>query len=76
MGCWFLGLSVDIPVSYAAALRLDIGGSGTNHGDPTPHGFGVKLRAIVGAHVGRHNTKNEEIRVHINDVGKKGAPSS
>ena len=41
--------------------RLDKGGPGANRGDPSSHGLGDELRAVVGADVGRNAAQEEQM---------------
>jgi len=50
------------------AARCDVGGLCTDRGDPLLHGFGYKLRSIVGADVTRDAAQDKEIGQHVDYI--------
>jgi hypothetical protein len=47
----------------------DVGGFDSYPGDPGLHGLRDELRAVVGTHVSRHATQDEQVGEHVDDVG-------
>src|SRR5215210_631587 len=61
--------ALDVAVLPRAA-RSDVGGLGSDRGDPLLDGLGDELRAIVGADVARHAAHDEQVREHVDDVDR------
>ena len=49
---------------------FDVGGLGTNRGDPLLHGFGDKLWSIVGSDMVGDAPQDEEVGQNINDIDR------
>ena len=49
---------------------FDVGGLGTNRGDPLLHGFGDKLWSIVGSDMAGDAAQDEEVGQNINDIDR------
>ena len=52
--------TLDVTI-FPRRTRLDTGGPGANRGDPSPHGLGDELRAVVEADVGRNPAQDEQM---------------
>lgn len=48
--------------------RLDVGGPGTNGGNPVPYGLRHELRTVVGPNVGRDTAQDEQITQDVDDA--------
>ena len=55
---------------FPRRTRLDKGGPGANRGDPSPHGLGDELWAVVGADVGWNAAQDEQVGQDIDDLGR------
>jgi len=51
------------------AARFDVGGLGSNSGDPISECFGNELRSVVGADVGRNAARDKQLAQGFDDVG-------
>ena len=57
------------------APRLDVGGPGSNGGDPVLNRLRNELRAIIGSYVLRHAPEDEEVGQDVDDVGRLELPA-
>ena len=65
--------ALDVPVLPGGA-RLDEGRAGSDRGDPTPHGLGDELGAVVRADVGRNAAQEEQVGQDLEDIGRGELP--
>ena len=49
---------------------LDVGGLGSNGCNPLAEGLGDELRAIVGTNVPRDSAQDEQVREHVDHIGR------
>jgi hypothetical protein len=61
--------ALDVAVLPRAA-RFDVGSLGADRGDPLPHRFGCKLRAVVGADMAWDTAQDEEVGQDIDDIDR------